>query len=860
LKARELSESLWFIKQTFDLDEHTFSCWRLAVGWRGQSLKADNKREHQTATTRQIKTMNPVQLLTENTALEKTLNGQASVKNAVILAAGKSQRFRENGTKKPKVLLRVGGLRLLERSILTLKEAGVERFRVVVGAYRDQVVAEMKSIPRLQELDIEYVVCEDFALGNGITFAAGAAGFDEPFLLAMSDHIFSPETVTDFIEKASAKPHLPALACDGNLGGVFDMDDATKVASRDGFIHHIGKEIPTYDLVDTGLFYFPAGYGRKVADKAKAGGHSVSGIIQHFIDEKGVRAVPLDNAMWQDVDNPGMKKEAERRLIKTLFRPEDGWVSRHINRFFSTWISCRLARLGIHPNAVTTAVFLLTLLGAWFAATGVYQMIVLGALIFQLASVLDGCDGELARLTFRTSRLGSWYGRLAGSLRYVIFFEALGISAYKATGSQVYLFAVTVLAALAIYMLVQMAMFAWKQGGSTHQIQPQAQPSRSHSGLLENFFTFWREINKQDVTAFLTFLLCIVFLYQAMFWLALLGTVATSIMVSRSVNAASVAKNGANIFEKIDPIIFYLLGVIILCVLIFNMEISVVADSLTAVGNKVFLVFSVAVLWILSNTFCIRTLVQGKVPFADLLFNQMTGDAYNTIIPMGGLGGEPYKIKHLTQWLDWHTASRAIVVDRLIHATTGMLFSAVAVGFTLLTVEIDSKFMVPLAIVSCVFAAGGLGMIWLALSSAPSKIAGYILKKLKIVEEFRNDPLPAGRFFQAFFFKFLGRSFNLIELLVIFSILGFAPGFGDLVAVAGMVSTSATLFFIIPQGLGVNEAGISSALSFLGYTAALGLTFGLIRRARMIFWALFGVALHLAVSVVKKLALSRARS
>ncbi len=763
--------------------------------------------------------------------------------------------------KKPKVLMRVGGLRLLERAVLTLREAGVENFRIVVGAYRDQVVTEMKKSPRLQGINIEFVVSENYELGNGVSFGDGAAGFEEAFLLTMSDHIFSPETVKNFILKANQQANLPALACDGNLKGVFDMDDATKVSSREGFIHHIGKEIKEYDLVDTGLFYFPAGYGGVVSEKAKAGAHSVSNIIQHFIDGDGVRALSLENAMWQDVDDPSMKREAERRLMKMLIRPDDGWVSRNINRFFSTRISFLLAKYGVHPNVVTTAVFLLTMLGAWFAASGIHQSIVIGALIFQLASILDGCDGELARLTFRTSRFGTWYERFSGDLRYVIFFEALGVSAWRATGSEVYLFAVFVLAALAIYMLAQVSSFAWSNRHNEQiQLIPPPQKSNHQPGLIDSFFNLWREINKQDVIAFVTFLFCIVWLYQAMFWLALLGTTATAIMISKSVHAAKVTQTGTNFLEKIDPIYFYMLGVVILLVLIFNMELSVVADSLATVGNKLFLVFSIAILWIIANTMCIRTLVKGKVSFPDLMFNQLTGDAYNTIIPLAGLGGEPYKIKHLTQWLDWHTASQAVVVDRLIHATSGALFAAVCTFTTLIFVEIDSTYFSILLTLAIIFAAASLGIIWLALSNAPSKISGYILKKLKIVEEYRNDPLPASRFFLAFFFKFSGRTLYLVELFVIFSVLGFSPGLIDLTAVAGMISTSASLFFIIPQGLGVNELGISSALSFLGYAASLGITFGLIRRARMIFWALFGVGLHLAVSVVKKFSLSRVKS
>ena len=107
--------------------------------------------------------------------------GQTSIKHAVILAAGMSSRFRENGVKKPKVLLPIGGLRLMERSILTLRAAGVEHFRVVLGAYREQIHAEMSKSPRLQDIDVTFVQCPDFEKGNGVSFGAGASGIEEPF-------------------------------------------------------------------------------------------------------------------------------------------------------------------------------------------------------------------------------------------------------------------------------------------------------------------------------------------------------------------------------------------------------------------------------------------------------------------------------------------------------------------------------------------------------------------------------------------------------------------------------------------------------------------------------------------------------
>ena len=756
--------------------------------------------------------------------------------------------------------MKIGGLRLLERAILTLHKAGVEHFRIVVGAYREETVPSMKALKRLQHLDIEYVVCEDYEKGNGVSFGAGASGFDEPFLLAMSDHIFSPDTIENFIQKTAQNPDLPALACDPLLDEIFDMNDATKVKSKGGFIHNIGKKIPDYDLVDTGLFYFPQNYGKKIAALAANGAHSVSHIIQAFINERGVRAVALEKPVWQDVDTPDMKKEAERRLARQV-APASGSPFAQWQRTLTGRLSFGLANLRIPPVVVTTFVLILTLISAFIASSGTYSCIALGSLLFLLATLFDGVSGQLARLTLRTSKRERWYQQFTKNARPFIFFAALGIGAWHTSGSQVYLLAVALLVVTAVYMLVKVGTHAdlLRTGRLPDNIVPDPAPPRYDASLLGSSFNFWRELVRQDMLAFVTFIFCIFFLSKAMFWLALLGITATAIIVSQSVASSAIREEEVStaLFNRVNPFYFYLIGFGILIALVFSLDLRVVTRSLTTMGNGVFLIFSVALLWIIANTLCLRTLVRGEVPFADLMFNQLAGEAYNSIIPMAGLGGEPYKIKHLTQWLDWHTASRAVVTDRFIHSSSGLTFSAVCLGLTLYLFDLQPTYFIVLAVMASVFMVTSLALTWVALTPVPSRLAGFILKKLKIVESYREEPVPLKVFAQAYFFKFLGRSFNLIEIYLIFVALGLAPGFFDLTAVAGFISTSAALFFVIPQGLGVNELGISTALNIIGYTAALGITFGLVRRARMIFWALFGVALHLAVSVAKKFSWSR---
>ena len=55
------------------------------------------------------------------------------MKNAIILAAGKSSRFAPFTYEKPKGLFRVKGEILIERQIEQLREAGVEEIYVVVA-------------------------------------------------------------------------------------------------------------------------------------------------------------------------------------------------------------------------------------------------------------------------------------------------------------------------------------------------------------------------------------------------------------------------------------------------------------------------------------------------------------------------------------------------------------------------------------------------------------------------------------------------------------------------------------------------------------------------------------------------------
>ena len=79
------------------------------------------------------------------------------------------------------------------------------------------------------------------------------------------------------------------------------------------------------------------------------------------------------------------------------------------------------------------------LLSGWLEGRGGYRNAVLGAFLFELASIIDGCDGENARLTFRSSKLGGTLDVTGDALTFVFFFMNLSIGLYRSTWNNLWL-------------------------------------------------------------------------------------------------------------------------------------------------------------------------------------------------------------------------------------------------------------------------------------------------------------------------------------------------------------------------------------------------------------------------------------
>jgi len=127
-------------------------------------------------------------------------------------------------------------------------------------------------------------------------------------------------------------------------------------------------------------------------------------------------------------------RAAERRLLRTLVKESDGFMAKHVERPISLSISRFLASTPVTPNQMTLISIAIGLAGAPFFLSGLWPWQTAGALLFLAHSILDGCDGELARLKFQESRRGGILDFWGDNIVHSVIFACMAAGWARATG------------------------------------------------------------------------------------------------------------------------------------------------------------------------------------------------------------------------------------------------------------------------------------------------------------------------------------------------------------------------------------------------------------------------------------------
>ena len=161
--------------------------------------------------------------------------------------------------------------------------------------------------------------------------------------------------------------------------------------------------------------------------------------LHQWVEARGTvtaTSVPADS--WHEIRTAEDQLAADQKLDRWLVKPTDGVFAR-MNRRISIPISHQLIKTPISPNMVTLFTLGVSIAAGVFFALGGYWAMLVGAVLSVFASILDGCDGEVARIKLQSSDFGCWLDSICDSLYYFLVFTGIAFGLARSPGSHAYI-------------------------------------------------------------------------------------------------------------------------------------------------------------------------------------------------------------------------------------------------------------------------------------------------------------------------------------------------------------------------------------------------------------------------------------
>ena len=168
---------------------------------------------------------------------------------------------------------------------------------------------------------------------------------------------------------------------------------------------------------------------------AAAGCASVSALVGELRSKYADSPWPFEADGRLPIAAPADVPRAETWLLRHLIKQREGFMSRHFERRISLALTRQLVKTSVTPNVMTVTSVVIGLVSAPFFLSAEPLWQVVGALILLTHSILDGCDGEIARLKFLQSRRGAVLDYWGDNVVHVAVFGCLGIGWSHAAGS-----------------------------------------------------------------------------------------------------------------------------------------------------------------------------------------------------------------------------------------------------------------------------------------------------------------------------------------------------------------------------------------------------------------------------------------
>jgi uncharacterized protein (TIRG00374 family) len=301
-------------------------------------------------------------------------------------------------------LARIGALPILLRNILSVQKAVGSRILVCVDpTTRSHVQSELMRTGRLPYSVGWLETRPDTPLPQLLKQIASVS-YDDHVMLVAGNGAYYPALFRQTKEWSKNGDALALTANDQPIGIYALSADMALAAAK-----HCPSEVCSLDQLHAWL----------------SSTHSVE-------------SRPVDESLWQQVLTPEDRTAAEAKLDSWLVKPTDGVFAR-MNRRISVPISRQLIKFPITPNMVSLFTLGVGVASAAFFACGGYWNVLAGAVLSVWASILDGCDGEVARLKLLESDFGCWLETVCDYLYYLLIFGGMTIGLIRTSDKKIYL-------------------------------------------------------------------------------------------------------------------------------------------------------------------------------------------------------------------------------------------------------------------------------------------------------------------------------------------------------------------------------------------------------------------------------------
>ncbi len=356
---------------------------------------------------------------------------------ALIIAAGEGSRLGNLTKDKPKPLVRLLGLSLVERVILTAKEVAIDEFIIVIG-YLGERIKEKLGNGNRYGVKIVYIENTEWERGNGVSVLKAKESLKEDFILLMSDHIFDARILKELISY-DLKDSV-ALVVDKREPSPGD----TRVLEKKGKIAKIGKNIEKANCVDTGIFLCSPKIFSYVQETVKEGREEFADGIAQAAKNRDAEVFDISRIesyaskmrkdikpWWIDIDTKEDLKKAKKIIVENASKnPSDAlacYVHKPIENRLVSWI----VNFNVTPNQLSIGVNILA-----YVVTSLFLLgyLLPASILTFVVGIADGLDGKLARVKLKISRVGSLEHSF--DLLYEFsWFIALSWFLFRSTGS-----------------------------------------------------------------------------------------------------------------------------------------------------------------------------------------------------------------------------------------------------------------------------------------------------------------------------------------------------------------------------------------------------------------------------------------